>query len=760
MRERIKRYVFLQHILEVYRSTEDDKPHDVPIWEAWLHKTAELPPDFDNFPTVACLPDILRFQDGTQVTTPELWKRRREEVLKIVAYYQLGNLPPPPAAIVGYETGWTEDEEMDCIRNRIALVFAPTKEAMEKTRYPTDPCYFRTAQLKVELSVPRGKGPFPAVIGIGHPEERVYNHAVKRGYLVCNFDDSDAFACKDVYTEYDCNQLVWWAWSASRCIDYLHGLDIADKTKIAVIGHSRGGKMALICAALDERVCAAIASHTGAGSGMSVPWRCMGEKYGSESLEVSTRLFPYWNHPRMRFFIGRENKLPFDSHFMIALVAPRSLLITEGDRDEVGEPWGAQQAYLATKEVYKLLGAEDRLDIAFSCGEHRLDDATLQMYIDWLDMQFGRKPRNFPEKLMYTYTFDKWKEVADEAIDLTAFPEKGLDDLLINASGDAITTSEEWEAKKKDIRKRILWVLGELPSYQKPSSVALTYAETGVNLRKAKLPIDEKLVCHLTYPPPKRERFPVAIYCHAYLDQRGFDWSRSYGWGASVGERLARKGFLAVEFDQFGYGTRNHDCGIEFYAEHPRQSAMGVMVQDVRRIIDAVSNVKMADQHRIVLVGYSLGGAVALHAAALDERVKAVASVCGFASMRMDIHGDATEALKRYSHLRPTLPRLGFFVGHEKRVPYDYHEILAMIAPRHVLIVAPSFDQDWFLEDVTKCYEEVSKVFQLFKAPSHIEFYAPNDFNRYPPKYQNMVNDWLWTVAGVLRNDRRKEVSA
>jgi pimeloyl-ACP methyl ester carboxylesterase len=263
------------------------------------------------------------------------------------------------------------------------------------------------------------------------------------------------------------------------------------------------------------------------------------------------------------------------------------------------------------------------------------------------------------------------------------------------------------------------------------------------------LVIDEKLVCHLTHLGGKKEKLPVVIYCHAYLDQRGFDWSRGYGWGTSVGERLAQKGFLAVEFDQFGYGNRNHDCGIEFYAKHPCQSAMGVMIQDVRRIIDILSDVEMADQERIFVVGFSLGGTVALHAAALDKRIKAAASVCGFGSMRMDVHGDATEGLKRYSHLRPTLPRLGFFVRHEKRVPYDYHEILAMIAPRHVYILAPILDQDWFPEDVKKCYDEAFQTYQLLGVPNNIQIYMPNDFNRYPPEYQNRVNDWLWKLASL-----------
>ena len=130
-------------------------------------------------------------------------------------------------------------------------------------------------------------------------------------------------------------------------------------------------------------------------------------------------------------------------------------------------------------------------------------------------------------------------------------------------------------------------------------------------------------------------------------------------------------------------------------------------------MIDAVSSLEHADSERIMLVGFSLGGAVALHAAALDQRIKAVASTCAFGSMRLDAHGKETEGIQRYSHLRPTLPRLGFFLGHERRVPYDFHEVLAMIAPRPVLILAPRLDQDWVHKDVEECYWAAASVYQF-----------------------------------------------
>src|SRR6056297_34142 len=110
-----------------------------------------------------------------------------------------------------------------------------------------------------------------------------------------------------------------------------------------------------------ERVNAFINSHPGTGSGSYNLWRYATEKYGGEHLENSSRRFPYWNNPRMLFFMGRTNKMPFDSHFLQALAAPIPTLMGTGERDEVGQPWGDQQCYLAVKEVYKILGKEQNL---------------------------------------------------------------------------------------------------------------------------------------------------------------------------------------------------------------------------------------------------------------------------------------------------------------------------------------------------------------------------------------------------------------
>lgn len=106
------------------------------------------------------------------------------------------------------------------------------------------------------------------------------------------------------------------------------------------------------------------------------------------------------------------------------------------------------------------------------------------------------------------------------------------------------------------------------------------------------------------------------------------------------------------------------------------------MVADVRWAIDELSAIEFLDKNKIMVVGYALGGTVALYSGALDPRISGVVSVSGFTPMRSDTTGKTAEGIYHYSHLHGLLPRLGFFVGEETRIPYDFHEILASLAPQ------------------------------------------------------------------------------
>jgi hypothetical protein len=160
-------------------------------------------------------------------------------------------------------------------------------------------------------------------------------------------DDADALA--QLYPKYDFALLPRRAWSASLVGDYLETLPQVDAKRIAIVGYSRNGKVPAIAAAMDTRISAVIAGSTGAGG--VLPWRASGERGFGEGIETTTRAFPTWFAPQLRFFTGREDRLPVDANLLAAMIAPRALLMEWGNNDQVSNTWGIEQTYNSALKV-------------------------------------------------------------------------------------------------------------------------------------------------------------------------------------------------------------------------------------------------------------------------------------------------------------------------------------------------------------------------------------------------------------------------
>jgi pimeloyl-ACP methyl ester carboxylesterase len=205
---------------------------------------------------------------------------------------------------------------------------------------------------------------------------------------------------------------------------------------------------------------------------------------------------------------------------------------------------------------------------------------------------------------------------------------------------------------------------------------------------------------------------------------------------------LVKAGYAVLAYDQSGFGSRMKETG-PFYARYPHWSQMGRLVEDARAGIDALGKEPVADAGHVYLFGYSLGGMVGLYTAALDSRVKGVVSICGFTPMRTDTPDRGTGGIARYAYERGVIPRLGFFVRHESQLPYDFQDVLATIAPRPLLVVAPQMDRDATIADVRTAVSEAKKVYSLYGSRGGLALYDPWDYNRLPEKTQNHIIDWM-----------------
>jgi hypothetical protein len=144
--------------------------------------------------------------------------------------------------------------------------------------------------------------------------------------------------------------LAAWAWGMSLVMDYLVTEPLVDADAVAVQGFSRLGKAALWAAACDQRFAVVISQQSGAG-GAALNKRIYGETVGR--LNQS---FPHWFCGNFKRYSENEKAMAFDSHFLLALVAPRPLLVTSAVGDQWADPRGEFLAAGLVGPAYELFG--------------------------------------------------------------------------------------------------------------------------------------------------------------------------------------------------------------------------------------------------------------------------------------------------------------------------------------------------------------------------------------------------------------------
>ena len=150
----------------------------------------------------------------------------------------------------------------------------------------------------------------------------------------------------------DWRTLSAWAWGAGVVAGFLADSGHVDPARVAVAGHSRGGKAALWAAAEDTRFDVAFANGSGCG-GAALSRRRFGETIG----RVTGR-FPHWFVPAFAGFEGREQELPFDQHTLISLVAPRGVYVSSACEDLWADPRGEYLSLVHAAPVYERLGVD------------------------------------------------------------------------------------------------------------------------------------------------------------------------------------------------------------------------------------------------------------------------------------------------------------------------------------------------------------------------------------------------------------------
>ncbi|SFO60162.1 BAAT / Acyl-CoA thioester hydrolase C terminal [Pseudonocardia ammonioxydans] len=137
-------------------------------------------------------------------------------------------------------------------------------------------------------------------------------------------------------------------------MDYLQDDPDIDPDKVAVIGHSRGGKAALWAGAQDTRFPVVVSNNSGS-TGAKLARR----DDSGESIAAVTDAFPHWFPPTYSDYASNADALPVDQHELLALVAPGRVVVGSATDDANADPQGEFLSYLGAAPVYDLYGLGD-----------------------------------------------------------------------------------------------------------------------------------------------------------------------------------------------------------------------------------------------------------------------------------------------------------------------------------------------------------------------------------------------------------------
>jgi pimeloyl-ACP methyl ester carboxylesterase len=150
------------------------------------------------------------------------------------------------------------------------------------------------------------------------------------------------------------------------------------------------------------------------------------------------------------------------------------------------------------------------------------------------------------------------------------------------------------------------------------------------------------------------------------------------------------------------------------------------------RALDVLQSLPYVKTNAFGAIGHSLGGHNALFTAAFDDRINAVVTSCAFDSFRDYMNGE----IRGWTSARYMPRLLGY--SHENR-PFDFHDVLATIAPRHIFVSAPMSDSNFKWRSVDAIAREVWPIYQLYNAEENLQIVHPDCGHVFPPEIREQA---------------------
>ncbi len=321
------------------------------------------------------LPDPLKLANGEPVRDAATWfEKRRPELIRLFEENEYGRVPATAPKVI-WEVVSMDANALDGkaimkqLAGRMGSADGPAIDATLYLPAQADKPVAALINLTFSFGSPRGRGRGGPVtrmrdviaanlVGHGFAYATLNYSSIepdRQDGLKANLARGLALAPGQTEPALDeWGAIAAWAWGISRLVDYLETEPTVDAKRIAITGCSRLGKTVIWAGARDARIAMVIDSCSGEG-GSALSRRNYGETI---KHLVAPGRYPYQFCANYAKWGDKVDEFPVDSHMLVALIAPRPVLIQTGTKDIWSDPYGMFLAAVAAEPVYRLLGIE------------------------------------------------------------------------------------------------------------------------------------------------------------------------------------------------------------------------------------------------------------------------------------------------------------------------------------------------------------------------------------------------------------------
>ena len=307
-----------------------------------------------------------------------------------------------------------------------------------------------------------------------------------------------------------------------------------------------------------------------------------------------------------------------------------------------------------------------------------------------------------------------------------------------------VRTKSEWEQKRRQILDRMQMVMGKLPDRSNLPALNMQVTDSlkGDNYTRLTISFtvaeNERVPAYLYIPfqKHKHERLPAMLVLHGTgdLGKQLVDGKSPLANRAQAKE-LAQRGYIVIAPDYPGFGDlKDYDFDNDRY-----ESGTMKGIFDHMRCIDLLQARDDVDPERIGVLGHSLGGHNSMFVGAFDQRIKVIVASCGW-TLFDDYNIGEEQARKYGGRLGPWAQKryMPLFLDKYKldgtRIPFDFDEVIATIAPRPFFSNSPLNDSNFDVKGVKKGIAEAAKVYSFLKADGNLQVRYPDSRHDFPPE--------------------------